>query len=1251
MVKRVYSEKQMGFQVEAGKITQDIKNVLRLAVGDVRVFVRYDVEGVSDEDFHYASSRVFSEPAQDKLYADKLPELSNYQLIVIEPKPGQYDQRSDSAAQCLQLLSGEEKPLVECAKVIAVRGMSFGDLQILKAFLINPLENREGTIDMPETLYKTFDSAGRPPVYKGFINFSKAELENFLAEHKLAMSYEDLLHVQNHFKVENRDPFEPEIKVLDTYWSDHCRHTTFLSELDITSITTNNPHLEEAYELYKETAKELYKGRDDKYPCLMDMATIAVKKLKAMGKLTNLDESDEINACSVEVDVDVSGEVQKWLVMFKNETHNHPTEIEPFGGAATCLGGAIRDPLSGRVYVYQAMRVSGGADPTRPIGETMTGKLPQRVISTQSALGYSSYGNQIGLATGLVNEIYHDGYKAKHMDCGYVIGAAPKANVVREVPEFDDVIILLGGETGRDGCGGATGSSKSHTIDSVAECSSEVQKGNPVVERKIQRLFRNPEVSQMIIKCNDFGAGGVSVAIGELADGVDIHLDKVPRKYHGLTATEVAISESQERMAVIVKPWNVDAFIAFANEENLDATPVATVTDTNRMRMFVNYKMCVDLCRNFLNTNGAKQFAKAEIFDNMTDYMERPSVYAKAHVDNEDWKSALLQEIQRLNVGSQKGMAEQFDSTIGAGSVLMPFGGKYQLTAQEAMVAKIPVMGAETDTVTVSTYGFNPNLMSASPFTGSVYSIISSVAKQISAGADYDTIYLSLQEYFKRLGSDPKRWGEPTSAMLGAFLAQMKLGMGAIGGKDSMSGSYENIDVPPTLISFAMGIGKASTTISNTFTRAEAKIYRVRMPRDEYGMPDWRRVPEYFKTITKQINSGAIVSAQVIGEGGAIVAGVKSCLGNGLGFKFTHIEEDHFLPAIGDMLLEVAAEKSIVGLSAQFFGKTTAEPQIELGYNNVIKLDDITDAYTWKLRGIYPLTAPAIGEVENLSTPRDEGVLPRASFLCGTAKPRVFMPVFPGTNCEYDTARAFEKAGAEVDLFVFKNRTGEEIRQSIEEMAARLSWSQILMLPGGFSGGDEPAGSGKFIVSALSSEQMQDAIHEFLNYRDGLALGICNGFQALIKLGLVPYGEIRGAQEGSPTLTHNNIGRHVSQIVRTRVASNRSPWLQAVQVGDIFSVPVSHGEGKFICSPEEMQALIESGQIATQYVDLAGNATMESPFNPNGSAMAVEGILSPDGRVFGKMGHAERVGKNLYKNVPGEYDMKIFQSGVRYFRG
>ena len=1255
MVKRVYCEKKHGFAHEADKLRQEMKNVLRLPVVDVRVFIRYDVEGLDDLDFGQACAKVFSEPAQDKLYLERLPELNGYQTLVIEYLPGQYDQRADSAAQCIQLLTQKERPAVACAKVIAVRGVNFSELQIAKAYLVNPLESREGTFDLPDTLIQEFEKPLRPKMHDGFYNFTDAELERFWKDGRFAMSFEDIKCVREYFARENRNPYETELKVLDTYWSDHCRHTTFLTQLDDISINSDNPHIKDALELYQKTAGlvhgETFGTEGGKYPCLMDMATLAAKRLKAEGKLDNLDESDEVNACSVEVEVDVDGKPQRWLVMFKNETHNHPTEIEPFGGAATCLGGAIRDPLSGRAYVYQAMRVTGGGDPTEPLSKTLSGKLPQRVITTQAAHGFSSYGNQIGLATGLVTEIFDEKYKAKRLECGYVIGAVPKDNVVRKQPQDGDVIVLLGGETGRDGCGGATGSSKSHTLDSVGECGAEVQKGNPVTERKIQRLFRRPEVAKLIIKCNDFGAGGVSVAVGELADSIDIHLDRVPKKYAGLTATELAISESQERMAVVIEPQNLQEFIDYAAKENLTATEIAKVTDSGRLRMYINYKVCVDIARDFLNTNGAKQHTKVTINETVSGYMERPHKDIAQYIEAEDYKRALGYELSRLNVCSQKGLAEMFDSTIGAGTVIMPFGGKYGITPSESMVAKLPV-GGETDTVTVSTFGYNPALMSEAPFTGAVYSVVMSVARAVAAGADYKSVRLSLQEYFKKLGQDPKRWGEPAAAMLGAFYAQMKLGVPAIGGKDSMSGSFESLDVPPTLISFAMGMGKASTTVSNTFTTAGAKVYRVRMPRDEFGLPDFRRVPEFYQTVAKQIANGTITAAAVIGEGGAVSACAKSCLGNGLGFTLTHIEEDHFLPALGDMLLEVAENHNIVGLSAQFFGKTTADGKFTFSYKNDLGHEELVESFTWRLKGVFPVSSPAAGDVtaENVDSPKESCKVFRASFLSGTARPHVVIPVFPGTNCEDDTARQFYAAGAEVETVVFRNRNPREISESIAALAESLSWSQILALPGGFSGGDEPDGSGKFIVAALCNKRMKDAIHDLIERRDGLILGICNGFQALVKTGLLPYGRITEQTAASPTLTFNNIGRHVSTISRIRVASNNSPWLSHLNVGDVYNVAVSHGEGRFVAAEEDLQALIENGQIATQYADYDGNATMVSPMNPNGSIMAVEGLLAAAGRIFGKMGHSERVGKNLYKNIPGEFDMQIFKGGVGYFK-
>lgn len=1245
MVKRIFVEKKQGYNVAAKKTLSDINNVLGIKAEDVRQFIRYDIEDIDEDIFEKAKITIFSESPVDDVF-DKYPVGRNYESLVVEYLPGQYDQRADSAMQCVQLLSMTNRPLIKCATIYAIKGVSEEEFEKIKKYIINPVESREGTMDTYETLQQEVNVNLTVPTIEGFIDMSDKEIEEYHAKNGFAMSIDDLKFVQKYFIEENRDPSETEIKVIDTYWSDHCRHTTFATELTDVKIESENPHVEKAWELYNDLYSEFNKKRKDKYPCLMDIATIAVKKLKKEGLLDNLDVSDEINACSVEVDVDVNGKNEKWLIMFKNETHNHPTEIEPFGGAATCLGGAIRDPLSGRTYVYQAMRVTGCADPRESIANTLKGKLPQRVISKTAAAGYSSYGNQIGLATGLVTEMYHDNYKAKRLETGYVIGGAPKENVVREKPKAGDIIVLLGGETGRDGCGGATGSSKAHTEKSVEVCGAEVQKGNPPTERKIQRLFRKKEVSNLIIKCNDFGAGGVSVAIGELADSLDINLDLVPKKYEGLTGTELAISESQERMAVVLHKEDVDKFIEYSKEENLNAVAVAEVTDTGHMRMFFANKVIVDLKRDFLNTNGVKQQQNAVIKEDITYYMERPNKSTEDLFGEGDFRAALLNDLQRLNVCSQKGLGEMFDGTIGASSVLMPFGGKYQLTPALAMAAKPPVQGY-TDTATVSTFGCNPNLLTESPFVGAIYSIVLSLSKQVACGVDRKTIRLSLQEFFKRLNKDPERWGQPLSALLGALYAQINLKVGAIGGKDSMSGTFENIDVPPTLISFACGITKASKIITNVFdsTKKDAlNVYHIEIDRDEYGVPDFDRLLDLYDTMTKAINDGEIVACNVVEEGGVASTVFKSCLGNKIGTTWEEISAEMFAPKLGDFVFQANNANAFKGFNVTHVATINGTYTADI-CGEEFKMKDAAYAFESTLEKIYPTTALATGNVGNIicCSRKIEHVSK------GLVKPEVLIPVFPGTNCEYDTARAFERAGAKANIFVIRNQSSRDIEESVEELVKAINKAQILAFPGGFSGGDEPDGSGKFIATTFRNPKIAEAVMDLLKHRDGLALGICNGFQALIKLGLVPYGEIIEQEAKAPTLTFNNISRHVSTMVKVRVATNKTPWFNQISINDEFMVPVSHGEGRFVASQEELEKIIKNGQVATQYVDNLGNATMQSPFNPNGSMYGIEGIISPDGRVLGKMGHAERIDKDLYKNVEGNYDMKLFESGVRYF--
>ncbi len=1231
MIYRIFVEKKDNLQ--AKKLKDDIVNLLKIPVTEVRSMIRYDVEGMTEEQFTAAVPCVFSEPPVDNVYYENAEFSAGSKVFAVAYLTGQYDQRADSAAQCVQLLTQKERPLIKCATVYSVKGVDDNQLKAIKKHLINPVESEETSLSKPETLVHKTVKADDVKTLSGFIDYTDEQIAGYHAQMGLAMSVADLAFVRDYFKKEKRNPSETEIKVIDTYWSDHCRHTTFATEIKNIEINSDNEHIRKSLELYNGLFAELYKDRKDKYPCLMDIATIGVKKLKKEGKLDNLDESDEINACSIKIDAELDGKKQKYTVMFKNETHNHPTEIEPFGGAATCLGGAIRDPLSGRTYVLQSMRVTGCADPTEPIENTLAGKLPQRVITKTAAAGFSSYGNQIGLATGQVEEVYHPGYKAKRLETGFVVGGAKSDMIYRAKPEKGDVIILLGGETGRDGCGGATGSSKAHDIKSVQTCGAEVQKGNALTERKLQRLFLNADATRMIKKCNDFGAGGVAVAIGELSDGLEITLDKVPKKYEGLSGTELAISESQERMAVVVSAKDVVRFIALAAEENLSATPVAVVTDDRRMKMFHRGKAIVDISRDFLDTNGVKQVTDAEINEKPTNF------FADKQVG--DFKTALINTLSELNVCSKKGLAEMFDSTIGAKSVYMPFGGKYQLTPVTAMAAKIT--GGETDDCTVSAYGYNPELMSDSPFTGAIYSIVTSVAKVVAAGGRFEDIRLTLQEFFMRLREDKKRWGVPLAALLGALYAQINLGLGAIGGKDSMSGTFEDIDVPPTLISFALAPAKASALIVNVIKRAGEKLYLLPMRKDKNSVPDFAYLKKLYACVNKGIAEGKIKFATVAEKGGVAAAVVKSCLGNGFGFKFACDEKLLFNESYGDIIVSSDDESEFGGLDHEYIGVSVAGG---FEYKNTeVSVNEAVSAYTGRLDGVFPATAPATGDLPDCDYTVRKG---KASEV-KTAKPIVFIPAFPGTNCELDTARAFRLAGATPEVLVIKNRTPQDIEESVCAIIKAIDRANIIAFPGGFSGGDEPDGSGKFIATTFKNPAVSEKIIELLQRRDGLVLGICNGFQALIKLGLVPYGKVCPLSENSPTLTFNNISRHVSTMTNIRVASVLSPWLSACKVGEVYSVPVSHGEGKVVAPAAELELMRKNGQIATQYVDLTGKPTMKSPFNPNGSAYAIEGITSPDGRVYGKMGHSERTGDNLYKNYDGNFDMKIFESGVKYF--
>ena len=1249
-IKRLFVEKKKGFDIEAGALCRDLKENLGLGgLKSVRIINRYDVEGMSDADIELTRDTVFAEPQVDNISFGEISIDDKY--FATEYLPGQFDQRADSAAQCVQIMTGGEKPIVRTAKIVVLCGdISDDDVNSAADYCINPVESRRASIEMPESLIDKSDEPLDVATIDGFCDADDDGLKAMIADMGLAMDFDDISFCRDYFKnTEKRNPTVTEIRMIDTYWSDHCRHTTFSTILD--NVKIDDEIIAAAYEEYKKSRDFVYQNRTPKNICLMDIATIAVKELKKQGRLSALDESEEINACSINVKLDMAdGTKEDWLIMFKNETHNHPTEIEPFGGAATCLGGAIRDPLSGRSYVYQAMRVTGSGNPCKGAAPTLHGKLPQRKITVGAAQGYSSYGNQIGLATGQVHEIYDEGYVAKRMEIGAVIAAAPKANVIREVPEPGDVVILLGGMTGRDGCGGATGSSKAHNDSSLETCGAEVQKGNAPVERKLQRLFRKPEVTHMIRRCNDFGAGGVSVAVGELADGLCINLDKVPKKYDGLDGTELAISESQERMAVVIRAKDTDKFIAEADKENLDAVCVAEVTDTNRLVMSWRGKVICDISRDFLNTNGAEKHNDVKV--DKTDFSADVFDFsATGDTYTEKFKNMMSD----LNIASQHGLAERFDSTIGAGTVFMPFGGKYQLTPQQNMVAKVPTLHKDTDTATVMAFGYNPKLSAKNPYMGALYAVVDSVTRAVAAGADYKDIYLTFQEYFERLGVDPKRWGKPLSALLGAYTAQEKLGLAAIGGKDSMSGSFNDIDVPPTLVSFAVAPLSASHAVSSEFKGTDNLVFMLSPKYDENNMPDFESLKVLYDMLYMMMRDDKVKlinSAWAIGYGGAAEAICKMSLGNKIGFEFTDCcdKSELFKAKYGSVIIEVK------GLGATGFmgndinvtklGHTMAEPCIKICGEN-IPLDDIEKAWTAPLEGVFATKA----ECENAGMKKFEygeriNIRPKTTF----AKPRVFIPAFPGTNCEYDSAKAFERAGADADVRIFRNLKPSHIAESIDSFADAIDKAQIIMFPGGFSGGDEPDGSGKFIKAAFENEKVRTAVMELLNNRDGLILGICNGFQALIKLGLVPYGEIRKAESNSPTLTFNTIGRHMSRLAATRIASVKSPWLAGVEVGDIHQIAISHGEGRFVASPETIAEMEKNGQIATQYVDQNGEPTYDMPSNPNGSYYAIEGITSPDGRVFGKMGHSERFAANVFKNVPGNKDQKLFESGVKYFK-
>ncbi|WP_343012325.1 phosphoribosylformylglycinamidine synthase [Blautia obeum] len=1249
-VRRVYVEKKPAYAVQAKELKHEISSYLGIkSATNVRVLIRYDVENISDEVFEKACRTVFAEPPVDDLYLEKFEAAEGAKIFSVEYLPGQFDQRADSAVQCVQFLDGDSQPIIRSATTYVIEGnVTDEEFDAIKHHCINPVDSRETGLEKPETLVTVFPEPEDVKIFDGFKDMPEADLKALYDSLNLAMTFKDFQHIQNYFKnEEKRDPSMTEIRVLDTYWSDHCRHTTFSTEL--TDVKFDEGDYKEpivkTYEKYLADREVLYKGRDDKFVCLMDLALMAMKKLKSEGKLADQEESDEINACSIVVPVDVDGKEEEWLINFKNETHNHPTEIEPFGGAATCLGGAIRDPLSGRTYVYQAMRVTGAADPTVSVKETLKGKLPQKKLVRSAAHGYSSYGNQIGLATGYVKEIYHPDYVAKRMEIGAVMGAAPRRAVIRENSDPGDIIILLGGRTGRDGIGGATGSSKVHTEASIEVCGAEVQKGNAPTERKIQRMFRREEVSYIIKKCNDFGAGGVSVAIGELADGLRVDLDKVPKKYAGLDGTEIAISESQERMAVVVDPKDVDKFLGFANEENLEAIPVAVVTEEPRLVLTWRGKEIVNISRAFLDTNGAHQETTVEVEIPNKDgnlFEERPDVV--------DVKAKWLETLADLNVCSQKGLVEMFDGSIGAGSVFMPYGGQYQLTETQSMVAKVPVQNGKTDTVTMMSYGFDPYLSSWSPYHGAAYAVTESVARIVATGGDYKKIRFTFQEYFRRMTEDPKRWSQPFSALLGAYAAQMGFGLPSIGGKDSMSGTFNEIDVPPTLVSFAVDVAKIQDVITPELKKAGNKLVWLRAPRDQYDLPDYAGIMDQYEKLHNDIQAGKVVSAYALDRHGIAAAVSKMAFGNALGVKIEHNLDprDFFAPGFGDIIMEVPSDKvGQLSITYTLIGEVTDDGKFSYG-NTVITEKEAEEAWKGTLERVFKTTS---GE-DNEKQAKDDLYHAENIYVCKhkVAKPRVFIPVFPGTNCEYDSTRAFERAGAEVDVKVFKNLTAEDIHDSVELFTKAIDQAQIIMFPGGFSAGDEPDGSAKFFATAFQNAKIKEAVMKLVNERDGLALGICNGFQALIKLGLVPYGEICGQKADSPTLTFNTIGRHISKMVYTKVVSNKSPWLQKAQLGGVYCNPASHGEGRFVANDEWLAKLFANGQVATQYVTPAGELSADEEWNVNGSYMNIEGITSPDGRILGKMAHSERRGDGVAVNIYGEQDIKIFESGVEYFK-
>lgn len=1252
-VRRIFVEKREAFAVKAKELREEIVNYLGIqTITGVRVLIRYDIENVSDAVYQEALATIFSEPPMDDVYEESFETAEGDLVFTVEYLPGQFDQRADSAEQCVKLLSEEEEPVIRSATTYVVSG-SFTEEEkaAVKSLCINPVDSRENNNPKPETLVTVFEQPEDVKVFESFMDMPEAELKELYSSLNLAMTFKDFLHIQNYFKnEEKRDPSVTEIRVLDTYWSDHCRHTTFQTELKDVEFTKGdyNEPIENTYRQYLADREEVYAGRSDKYVCLMDLALMAMKKLRKEGKLQDMEVSEEINACSIVVPVVIDGQEEEWLVNFKNETHNHPTEIEPFGGAATCLGGAIRDPLSGRTYVYQAMRVTGAADPTRPMSETMHGKLPQRQIVTDAAHGYSSYGNQIGLATGYVKELYHPNYAAKRMEIGAVMAAAPRKNVIRETSDPGDVIILMGGRTGRDGIGGATGSSKVHTEESIEVCGAEVQKGNPPTERKLQRLFRRPEVSRLIKKCNDFGAGGVSVAIGELAAGLEIDLDKVPKKYAGLDGTEIAISESQERMAVVVDKKDVDQMMDYVAEENLEAVPVAVVTESPRLVMHWRGRTIVDISRAFLDTNGAHQEAAVtvEIPAKEGNLFERKEIG--------DVKEQWLKLLSSLNVCSQKGLVEMFDASIGAGSTYMPYGGRYQLTETQAMIAKLPVLKGKCDAVTMMSYGFDPYLSSWSPYHGAVYAVLDSVAKIVANGGDFRKIRFTFQEYFKRMTEDRTRWGAPFCALLGAYSAQMGFGLPSIGGKDSMSGTFNDethgeINVPPTLVSFAVDVSDKQHVVTPEFKKAGSKIVVLKIARDAYDLPVYSQVMDSYKKLYKDMEAGNVISAYAVEAGGIAEAVSKMAFGNKLGVKIEHSVDprDFFVPAWGDMVCEVPDGKlGSLGITYTVIGEVTDKAAFEYGSVS-ISMDEALNAWTKTLEDVFPTESKVDQKPVRTELYNTDKV-----YVCKhkVAQPTVFIPVFPGTNCEYDSTKAFERAGANVITKIFRNRDAADIRDSVEVYRKAIAQSQIVMFPGGFSGGDEPDGSAKFFATTFRNAVLKEELEKLVNERDGLILGVCNGFQALIKLGLLPEGRITELKKDSPTLAMNTIGRHISKMVNLKVVSNKSPWLREAELGGIYVNPISHGEGRFVASEEWLDKLYANGQVATQYADAEGNPTMDEMWNPNGSAMAIEGITSEDGRIYGKMGHSERIGDGVFMNIYGDKDIKIFESGVKYFK-